>query len=169
MEERPLQARSETQSVIINEQKSGEATKLFSSSALNIVSFEIGERCWQRGEKGPSEIPLSQTTARCLMSLWQPWPISAQQQEWSKILEQMLLLFRCFPAVLGFLSLDFLREEMLAHPEQPLPNYPECVGAPHAGGVMPQGENNSTASPLKLMYSSEATMERGCITSKGKK
>lgn len=71
----------------------------------------------------------------------------------------MLLLFRCFPAVLGFLSLDFLREEMFAHPEQPLPNYPECVSAPHAGGVMPQGENNSTASPLKLMYSSEATMD----------
>ena len=37
-----------------------------------------------------------------------------------------VIAFRCFPAVLGFLSLDFLREEMFAHPARPLPII-QCV------------------------------------------
>jgi len=57
-----------------------------------IIIFETGEQRWQCGEKGPSETLQTLTTTRCVMRLWQPWPISAQKQEWSKMLEQMLLL-----------------------------------------------------------------------------
>lgn len=127
-----LRAITEMQSVIINEHRKVESLENFlSSSALKTLSaLKPGEPCWQRGlerkkKKSPSEIPLTQTTTRCLMRLWQPWPISRTPlwQEWSKMLEQMLLLFRLPPC--GFsravLNLDFLREEMLAHPAQPLP------------------------------------------------
>ncbi len=67
------------------------------------------------------------------------------------MLEQMLLLSVASLRFWGFLSLDFLQEETFARPAQPLPNHPECVGAPHKGRAAPQGSHGSTTSP-NLMW-----------------
>lgn len=66
------------------------------------------------------------------------------------MLEQMLLLSVASLWFSGFLSLDFLREEMLAHPAQPLPTI-HCVSVHRTQArVMPRGSHRSTTSP-KLM------------------
>lgn len=112
---------------------------LFSSSALNHC------RLWNRGggvgsrvdsvvRKGPSEVLLTQMSSRCLMCLWQPWPISAQWWEVGVIknLRTNVIASSCFPVVWGgFLSPDFLQEEMCTHPARIAINHSSCVGSPH--------------------------------------
>lgn len=121
-----LQARSEMQSVIINEQKSGKAKKLFSSSAIK------HRQLWNRS---------------AVLTAWWKRPIrdSTDSDDYKmfdaslaamthfctaagviKNVRTNVIASRCFPVVLGFLSLDFLREEMFAHAAQPLPTI-QCV------------------------------------------
>lgn len=84
---------------------------LFSSSALNHCrlwnSRGAGGGGWSCVDslvrKGPSEVLLTQMSSRCLMCLWQPWPISAQ---WWKVaviknLRTNVIASRCFPVVCG--------------------------------------------------------------------
>lgn len=153
-----LRAITEMQSVIINEHRKVERLENFlSSSALKTLSaLKPGEPCWQRGlerkkKKSPSEIPLTQTTTRCLMRLWQPWPISRTPlwQEWSKMLEQMLLLFRLPPC--GFFS-GCSESRLPARGDvgpsrTAITSRPTCVRAPHSSLKLRRARNNTSPAP----------------------